>query len=284
MEEPRIPEEPAPPQDSASIAAEDDGVEIMTKKPRVRRPPKPAGQKPATAVPGTSAFPTARVAKVIKSDKDVQMCSKEAIFLISVATVRPILCALVIRERQAERLRVISGTLCQAVCRRGVYEGKAGAAQGHPVQGPRCTLCAGEQRHPGRVFLFGRSVGQSLPSWGYMPLRACPLMCLRLCSLAYPDVNPKPIATASTTEPRKSKPKPANIDLTTEDSAPVFDAVHEQDALASRSPAPPAQLATHSSSPETRRATRPGADGEIGDDDAVEGDVEMEADSMDVEE
>lgn len=36
---------------------------------------------------GTSVLPVARVAKIVKSDKDIAMCSKEALFLMSVATV-----------------------------------------------------------------------------------------------------------------------------------------------------------------------------------------------------
>ncbi|KAJ1020694.1 hypothetical protein NDA16_004086 [Ustilago loliicola] len=35
---------------------------------------------------GTSVFPTARVSKIIKADRDVDICSKEATFLISIAT------------------------------------------------------------------------------------------------------------------------------------------------------------------------------------------------------
>lgn len=37
--------------------------------------------------PGTSLLPIARVAKIIKADQDVQACSKEATFLIGIATV-----------------------------------------------------------------------------------------------------------------------------------------------------------------------------------------------------
>ncbi|GAC92995.1 hypothetical protein PHSY_000555 [Pseudozyma hubeiensis SY62] len=35
---------------------------------------------------GTSIFPTARVSRIIKADRDVDICSKEATFLISIAT------------------------------------------------------------------------------------------------------------------------------------------------------------------------------------------------------
>lgn len=37
---------------------------------------------------GSSVLPQARVNRIVKSDKDIAMCSKEALFLISVATVR----------------------------------------------------------------------------------------------------------------------------------------------------------------------------------------------------
>ena len=38
---------------------------------------------------GTSAIPVARVNRIVKADKEVRLCSKEAVFLISKATVRP---------------------------------------------------------------------------------------------------------------------------------------------------------------------------------------------------
>lgn len=49
---------------------------------------KRAPPKAAMADPGVSLLPTSRVHKIIKADKDVRLCSKEAIFLISKATVR----------------------------------------------------------------------------------------------------------------------------------------------------------------------------------------------------
>lgn len=36
-----------------------------------------------------SAIPTARVNRIIKADKDVRLCSKEAVYLISRAAVSP---------------------------------------------------------------------------------------------------------------------------------------------------------------------------------------------------
>ncbi|GAA94386.1 hypothetical protein E5Q_01037 [Mixia osmundae IAM 14324] len=40
----------------------------------------------STAATGTSVLPVARVTKIIKADKDISICSKEAVYLISVAT------------------------------------------------------------------------------------------------------------------------------------------------------------------------------------------------------
>lgn len=57
----------------------------------IARPPKKAttGSSAAAAgAPGTSPFPISRVAKIVKADKDIAMCQKEAIFLMSIATVR----------------------------------------------------------------------------------------------------------------------------------------------------------------------------------------------------
>ncbi|SAM81706.1 related to DPB3-third-largest subunit of DNA polymerase II [Ustilago bromivora] len=42
--------------------------------------------KPTSTNGGTSVFPTARVSKIIKADRDVDICSKEATLLISIAT------------------------------------------------------------------------------------------------------------------------------------------------------------------------------------------------------
>lgn len=55
--------------------------------PEMPPPPRPA-RVPAERQAGVSAFPAARVAKIIKADADVDMCSKEAVFAISMATVR----------------------------------------------------------------------------------------------------------------------------------------------------------------------------------------------------
>ena len=46
--------------------------------------PSKSGAKGPT--PGVSVFPTARVSRIIKADRDVDICSKEATFLISIAT------------------------------------------------------------------------------------------------------------------------------------------------------------------------------------------------------
>lgn len=55
--------------------------------PSAPRPKKPATASGAASTPGTSAFPISRVAKIVKADKEIAMCQKEAIFLMSVATV-----------------------------------------------------------------------------------------------------------------------------------------------------------------------------------------------------
>ncbi|KAG8968748.1 hypothetical protein FRC03_006203 [Tulasnella sp. 419] len=46
----------------------------------------PPDETPETRTPGTTLLPVARVQKIIKADKDLQAVSKEAVFLISVAT------------------------------------------------------------------------------------------------------------------------------------------------------------------------------------------------------
>jgi DNA polymerase epsilon subunit 4 len=38
-------------------------------------------------VPGTTSLPVARVQRIVKADKDIQMVNKEAIFAISIVTV-----------------------------------------------------------------------------------------------------------------------------------------------------------------------------------------------------
>jgi hypothetical protein len=42
---------------------------------------------PTESVPGTTTLPVARVQRIVKADKDIQMVNKEAIFAISVVTV-----------------------------------------------------------------------------------------------------------------------------------------------------------------------------------------------------
>lgn len=55
--------------------------------PEPRAPPTPQSAAPAHQ-PGVSAFPAARVTKIIKADADVDNVNKEAVFAISMATVR----------------------------------------------------------------------------------------------------------------------------------------------------------------------------------------------------
>lgn len=53
-------------------------------KPKAKRPPrKPANER----TPGSSLLPTSRVTKIMKADKDLGLTAKEAVFLVSVATV-----------------------------------------------------------------------------------------------------------------------------------------------------------------------------------------------------
>jgi hypothetical protein len=48
-----------------------------------------AGKKPTTIrTPGTSLIPASRITKIMKADKEVGITAKEAVFLVSVATVR----------------------------------------------------------------------------------------------------------------------------------------------------------------------------------------------------
>lgn len=52
-------------------------------------PPKPKAPKVAYKQPekGTTSLPAARVQRLIKADRDIQKCAKDAVFATSVATV-----------------------------------------------------------------------------------------------------------------------------------------------------------------------------------------------------
>lgn len=71
-------------QDRAAVGA----VETL-KGARSSKKTAAAAGASAERLPGTSPFPISKVSKIIKADKDVQMCQREAVFLISCAAVRP---------------------------------------------------------------------------------------------------------------------------------------------------------------------------------------------------
>ena len=58
-------------------------------KPKVAKKARPAPPKPQAGEDdlGVSTLPMSRVAKIIKADSEIYMCSKEATFLIGIATV-----------------------------------------------------------------------------------------------------------------------------------------------------------------------------------------------------
>lgn len=72
------------PEDSQTSVTESANVpvEAKTKKPKAQAKAAPNADRP----PGKSLLPTARVQKIMKADKELPSCNKEAVFLISVAT------------------------------------------------------------------------------------------------------------------------------------------------------------------------------------------------------
>lgn len=61
------------------------------KAPAAKKPPrKPANER----TPGSSLLPVSRVTKIMKADKDLGITAKEAVFLVSIATVSNCLFAL----------------------------------------------------------------------------------------------------------------------------------------------------------------------------------------------
>lgn len=95
----------------------DHAAEILTTK----RKPKPKNQGQSTQVEkvlGTTVLPTSRVQKIAKADKELSMLNKEAIFLISIATVGML----------ADETNM-SGELCQALHGGRVHQGETGQAQ-----------------------------------------------------------------------------------------------------------------------------------------------------------
>lgn len=88
---------------------------------------------------GSSVLPTARVSKIVKSDKDIAICSKEALFLMSVATVRaprttPWKFNLWLKKQ------VNTGGIHQEAHSVKSPPGKVYQAQGHSVPGHRYVL------------------------------------------------------------------------------------------------------------------------------------------------
>ena len=77
------PEQPEAPVDVPAPEASESTKEAVAPSTSSRRAPRPSlpPQK------GTTVFPLARVSKIIKADSAVDICSKEATFLISAATV-----------------------------------------------------------------------------------------------------------------------------------------------------------------------------------------------------
>lgn len=77
------PEQPEAPLDVPEPELNVSGKEAAALGASSRRAPRPSlpPQK------GTTVFPMARVSKIIKADSAVDICSKEATFLISAATV-----------------------------------------------------------------------------------------------------------------------------------------------------------------------------------------------------
>ena len=80
---PLLPEQPEAPVDMPAPEASESTKEAVAPSTSSRRAPRPSlpPQK------GTTVFPLARVSKIIKADSAVDICSKEATFLISAATV-----------------------------------------------------------------------------------------------------------------------------------------------------------------------------------------------------
>jgi DNA polymerase epsilon subunit 4 len=66
---------------------DDDGNDATTSKKKAPRKPRAVPTKPTERTPGTTSLPVARVKRILGADEDLQNISKEALFLISIATV-----------------------------------------------------------------------------------------------------------------------------------------------------------------------------------------------------
>lgn len=85
----------APPQDAYDASLAESAAEPATDADETNEMPAAAAPNTSKRAPrpslppqkGTTVFPLARISKIIKADSAVDICSKEATFLISIATV-----------------------------------------------------------------------------------------------------------------------------------------------------------------------------------------------------
>lgn len=73
--------------------------------PKVVKKTRPAPPRPQAGEDdlGVSTLPMSRVAKIIKADSEIHACSKEATFLIGIATVRIVFGGRVTSRRRPSR-------------------------------------------------------------------------------------------------------------------------------------------------------------------------------------
>lgn len=98
---------------------------VKAKKKRIIKSRQSLAEKEV----GTTMFPIARVKRIIKADKDLDMMSSEATFLISVATVRPT------QLECLDNRKLTSGIFHQALYGGGVHQGAAREAPDRKLQG-----------------------------------------------------------------------------------------------------------------------------------------------------
>jgi len=65
--------------------------------------------------PGTTIFPTSRIKKIIKADKDLDMMTAEAVFMVGVATVRPDFSSRVSLDRHFAASPDVNDTLTRGI-------------------------------------------------------------------------------------------------------------------------------------------------------------------------
>lgn len=68
-----------------------DANDATTSKKKAPKKPRVPAAKPADRVPGTTSLPVARVKRILGADEDLQNIGKEALFLLSIATVSLVL-------------------------------------------------------------------------------------------------------------------------------------------------------------------------------------------------